>query len=461
MKRGAVVILAAAIALAWPGPLRSEKTAGVDLPRIHSFNASGGLVVYYVKDELPKTTVIAMARFGRLYETRENAGISDLLAKAMSVGGSRKYPGQLLHDRIDSLGGRLAISGSWEDTVITVKVLDRFSDEAFDIIADLLVNPALDDASIETARALVIDDIKRRDDDPADAAFVKLRELVFGGTGYGARPSEKSVRSITAADIRAAHARYFVSGNIMAGVTSRADIEAVQKSASRAFAAVRPGKPIDYPVDDAWVRSVIAGAKGKVYLFPKEIPQATIVIGTLAPPVRDRSSYSLALMNYILGGGSFNSRLMDSIRVKRGLAYAVQSIVRQRRDTGMFIAFAQTENKSAGEVLRLLRENIETMAQMPPSREELEWARNSIAASYIFNFDTPANVVEGALYIRLNKLDDRYYDEYIERLSAVKLSDLPAATSKMLEGGTVVLVVGSTSLVPDLKKYGEVVVLDH
>ena len=99
------------------------------------------------------------------------------------------------------------------------------------------------------------------------------------------------------------------------------------------------------------------------------------------------------MMNYILGGGSFTSRLMREIRVKRGLSYSVQSIIRFRKNTGIFLAFAQTKYETTDSALSLLLENTGLMSEEMVTDEEIKWTNESIKNSYIFEFDTPQSIL--------------------------------------------------------------------
>ena len=182
-------------------------------------------------------------------------------------------------------------------------------------------------------------------------------------------------------------------------------------------------------------------------------------MGTIAPDIKYAGAYSLEVMNYILGGGSFSSRLMQEIRVKRGLAYAVQSIMRFRYRSGVFLAFAQTENKSAGEVLSLLTGNIGRMTAEPVPAAEIVWAQRAINNSFVFQFDTPLNILSNYMEIAYNELPADYYISYLDRINAVDAGEIMRESRDLFSPGLITVVVGNESVVPELRKRGEVVVL--
>lgn len=434
--------------------------ARLALPPVSAALLDNGIRFFHVRDELPMVTVTLSSGYGRLYEDRESAGLSDLLAMTMSLGGSAAYPGGALHERVDAMGGSLSVSASWESVTISIKVLDRFREEAFAIVADLAAKPNLDPGYIENAKGLVVDAIRRKYDDPADLAFEKARERIFGGTGYGAVPTEESVRSLSPARVREAWKTHFAGRNIMIGAVSPMERRDAESLCRRNFSLIEAGEPVRYGVDIRAVRERVSAARGKVFFIKKDIPQSTVVVGTVAPDIRNGGAYALELMNYILGGGSFSSRLMEEIRVRRGMAYAVQSIYRPRRDTGVFLAYAQTESGYTGDVLGLLVDNIVRVAREPIRHGELEWSRGAIANSFVFRFDSPMKILSNRMEIAYNGLPDDYDETYLERINGVDAGAILSESGELFNPGLVKLVVGHPSVATDLERFGEVVYIE-
>jgi zinc protease len=462
MKRIVALVFILSLALLWSTGRPASAQFSPDmikLPPVEKAVLANGIRIFYIKDELPQVTVIASIGFGKLYEKKETAGISEVIAKAISLGGSANYPGGALHEKIDSMGGRLSVASSWEGTVISLKVLERFKEEAFAIVADLVANPAFDQRSLDTARGLVADSIRRKYDDPAEIAFDRVRELIFGGEGYGSMPTPEKVSAYTVEDVKGLWGKYRAGRNIMIGVSSSIDFSEANRLCRERFSAILPGADMAYEADRESILARVKGSRGKIYFYPKDIPQSTVIVGTVAPDVTYGGGYALEMMNYILGGGSFNSRLMNEIRVKRGLAYAVQSIMKLRCKTGVFLAFAQVENRTLGEVLGLLNENIDRISHEKISGAEMEWARKAITSSFVFQFDTPMNVLSNYLYIAYNNLPADYFTGYIARVNGVREQDVLSETGKLFGQGLVTVVVGNESVLPELKKFGEIVIL--
>jgi len=462
MKRTLLIACCALSALLWSGGSDSAAQPAdglLDLPPVRTASLENGLRMFYIRDELPQVTVVVSYGFGTLYEKRDTAGIAELIAKTISLGGSRAYPGSALHETIDSMGGRLSIESSYEKTVITIKVLERFKEKAFAIAADLALHPNLGPPYLENAKSLVADSIRRKYDDPAQIAFDRAKAIIFDGEGYGSMPDAGQVEAYTPEQVLQTWKGYAAAGGAMIGIASSIGFDEALRLCRKHFSAMPAGGGAPYAADRKKVLERVRARSSTIFFYPKDIPQSTIVLGTVAPAIGYRGAPALEIMNDVLGGGSFTARLMTEIRVKRGLAYAVQSILRLRRETGVFLAFAQVENSTAGEVLGLLKGNIRKMAREKVSGGELAWARNAISNSFIFQFDTPMNILSNYLFIAYNNLPEDYFSGYLARIGGVSEAEVLAEARALFDAGLVTVVVGNESVLGDLKRAGDVVIL--
>jgi zinc protease len=455
------IALALVIALR-PAPGKGNAAAPeIKLPAVTQFTTAHGLRAYCVSDELPRVSITAAIGFGSLYEERERAGISSVLARALSLGGSKKYPGNALHEAVEGIGGRLSIGSSWEETLVSVTVLERHADLAMDVVASLLAEPDITAQNLRDAQALVIEGIRRKKDQPHILAFEKLRELIFDGRGYGATETERSVQSITMADIERAIAAHFTAGNTIVAIASPGGVERARPLIERHAARLRKGERIYYPDYGEAARRSVREKSSTVYLLPRDIPQATVTIGTVAPSIFDGNVFPLTVMNYILGEGSFNSRLMQEIRVKRGLSYSAGSTIRFRKNTGLFISYAQTKTEMADTTLSLLKENILRMGEHPVTDDELKWARESISNSYIFGFDTTLSVLEKYLFLGYNGLDESYLRDYLPVIMATTQAEMRGSAAALFGQGMVTVVVGKRELAGRLARFGRVEIIEQ
>jgi zinc protease len=438
---------------------KTIKIDNIDLPQVKTLSTKNGLRLFYIKDELPRLIIVLSAGFGKLYENNLNAGISDLLAQTLSLGGSKKYPADVLHNTIESIGGHFSVQSSFEETFIVIEVIEKYSGLAFDILSDMLMNPNLDEKIIEKARSLLLEELRRKKDSPDMLAFDKAKEIIFNGAGYGAYPTEKSLNSISRNDLLKIADNYFTAKNIILGIASSQNFNEIENNL-KGFEALKEGGVMNYNADINALKASLSEKSRKVYLLPKDIPQAVIVVGTVAPDIKDAGFYPLSLMNDILGGSDFNSRLMHEIRVKRGLAYAVQSTIRFRKNTGIFFAFAQTRNDTVDTALSLMLENIEQISKFQVKNEELKLAKDSIKNSYIFEFDTPSNILKKYSFLSYNSLPESFLFDYVKRMEGVSKDEIQKTAGELFGKGLIKLVVGKKELEKTLSKFGDVVIVE-
>jgi len=430
------------------------------LPEVKKYRMNNDVDLLYIKDDLPVTVINASISFGKMYENNANAGITEVLNKTLSIAGTALYPGNSLNQKIESIGGEIHISAGWETISIEIKVLSKYSDLAFNMLGDILKNPVFDDQGVKSARQLVIEKIKRDMDEPDEIGVLKLREIIFGGAGYGSVPTEKSVSAVDSGSLKSLWGKYATGRNITIAVSSSKDEAGIVYLAEKELSQIVKGGKEYYSIDKEKISADLKSASGIIYLIPMELEQATIYTGTFAPDIKYNGNYALYMMNYILGGGSFNSRLMNDIRVKRGLAYSVYSLVRNRRNAGVFISFVQTKNESAGEVLSLMNENIKKMYTGPVTTGELEWAKESVKNSYVFRFNNIDDLLGNFLEIEYNDLNADYYKKYLDNINKVTSSDIVEEGQKLFSQGIVTVVVGSRKLENELSKHGKVVICE-
>jgi len=430
-----------------------------DIPEVKKHSTGNGVKLFYIKDDLPKTTIYVSVGYGRIYENSKTAGLGDILANVLKRGGSQKYPGRKMAEVLENIGGEISISSGWERSYISLKVLSRYTDLACDVLKDLLENPRLNSKSLEFTKNMMKERLRRNMDSPDYRAFLKTREIIYGGDGYGAVLTESLIDKVTINDLEKVMKKYFVSGNVNVAVSSYEDFSIIKKRLEIIASVLPAGKRIYYSADRSAALENIKNSRGKVFLVPMKLKQATIVKGTVAPDNRYEGKYALDVMNYILGGGSFTSRLMTEVRVKRGFAYSVFSLVRNRYKTGIFLSFAQTRNSNVGNVLSLFDSIFRGMYETTVSEGELNAARGSILNSFIFKFTRTSQVVANFLDLEYNGLDESYYNDYLQGIRKVRPADITGESRKLLQNGTVTVVVGDISLKDKLKKYGEVVIV--
>ncbi|MCX8123741.1 MAG: insulinase family protein [Spirochaetes bacterium] len=409
-KKIFVIILFGIVSL----PFLVSGKSPITLPHIETIK-SNGVNVYYTQDTLPQCTVYISIGAGTLYENAHNAGISQMAALVLSLGGSKNYPS--INEYIDAVGGRYSVSASFETVTITMRVHQDEAVKAFAILADIIANPLFDEKLVATARFMCKQQIQQKQDDPMTIAMEKARQCVFGDSGYGAVMTPESVDAVTVAGLQQFWKHYVVKDNVRIGIVTSLNKEIILDHITQLTDAIAHGYAVDYPVDlEKAIRNV---SNKELYFIEKDIPQSTIVMATVAPPIKSANRYALEVGNYILGGGSFNSWLMNEIRVKRGYAYSTGSVLRLRKNTGLFLAYSQTQAATTLSTIEIMKKVIAQYAQTGPSEEQVRWAKDALVKSYIFEFNSLRDIIQFYMWLDYNTLPVSYIHEYTDGINSV------------------------------------------
>ncbi len=432
-----------------------ENNIKFKIPDVDSFNLKNNIKVFYYRDELPRFAISASIGFGKLNEKKDTAGMSDLIVKILNIGSTKNY-----FEKIESLGGKISINTSFETTSINIEILQRYSSIAADTIYDILKNPDFSDETITTAKNMLADEIKRKSDEPDFIALEKTREIIFGGDSYGAAPTESGIKLITKDAIVKSWNEFFQADNILIASASSQDLNSVKKIFETGLSTLPANGQVDYKIDKEIISDNIKKSQGKIFFFKKNLTQSTIALGTLSEVISYEGNYARTIMNYILGGGSFSSRLVSEIRVKKGMAYSVQSVIRARKKTGVFLAFAQTKTENTQEVIRIIDANIKKISKEPVTKDELNWAIESLTNSFVFKFDSTMSLMGNILELEYTGLPKNYFEKYTDNLKKVNTEKILKESQLLYKNGLVRVVVGNPSLKDELKQFGEVVDLN-
>jgi len=176
------------------------------------------------------------------------------------------------------------------------------------------------------------------------------------------------------------------------------------------------------------------------------VPQAVAVFGHSGFKRKDEDFIESYILNYILGGGGFNSRLTEEVREKRGLAYSIYSYLSPYRRAAIYLGNVATETKSMTRSLKVIRDELKRMADKGPSAEELKNAKQYLTGSYALRFDTSSKIANQLLWIQIEKLGKDYIDTRNASIEAVTLADIRRVAKRLLKAdGLIVTIVGKPS----------------
>lgn len=438
--------------LTYPELTWSVPEVGTDVRREVLDN---GLILYLMEDRrLPMLDVTAMIRCGDAYVGTEQMAIPQLTGTVMRTGGTTHIDSDSLNALLELIGGSLETSIGYESGRATLSIMSQDAELGIRLLADILRNAIFPEDKIDLAKERLRNDIKRRNDSPQSIVRREFNHITYGDHPLGRILEWRYVKGVTRQDLADYHSRYFAPNNIMLGITGDFQTDemiALVKTYFGDWAKIDVSLPAIPPVESV--------PRAGVYQIYKDVNQASIRFGHLGIDRDNPDRYAVAVMNYILGGGSFTSRVTSKVRSDEGLSYSVGTrFETDSRDLGVWFAFCQTKLATTHKAMRLMLDEVERIRQGKVDDEELNSAKDSYINRYVFNFTSAGQIVRQLMEL---EFDDRPRDllkKYIDNIRKVTKEDVYRVARKYLrpEETTFVVVGNPDGFEKSLDEFGPV-----
>lgn len=421
-----------------PGP---APTLDVPTPTVQTL--SNGLQVISVRRaRLPLVTAQLLVRSGGERDPQSLAGLADLAAHLLSKGAAGKSAPQIAAEA-EALGGSLDAAAGWDESAVGITVTTPNVPQALSLLSDVIRRPEFSADELKRAQAQAIDDLRLELSQPTALASLVADRAVFGDGAYGHSRSgtPASLAKITRSDVQALHAALYRPDNavlVFAGdITPAQALHLAQASFGdwKAPAAALPAPP------PSSAPSVVPAL---LAIDQHGAGQAGVVAAHLAPPRADPDFYAGTVANAVLGG-SYSARLNEEIRIKRGLSYGASSDLDLRRDTGLWLASAQTKNPSAPQVVDLMLGEFARLGAAPVADAELAARKATLIGGYGRSLETTAGLAGQVGDLAVYGIDLAEIGRYIERVQAITPAQVQAYANAHLADGTKVVVVGDAA----------------
>ena len=418
-----------------------------------------GMVVYLLEDhELPLVTVTATIKTGGWLDPADKIGLAGIAGVTMRSGGTQRMGAGELDRELEQMAAMISTGIGTESGSAMLDILAKDLPRGLRLFADVLMAPAFDPARVELVKLQTIEGIRRRQDRPQSIAGREFAKMLYGPAHpYGRESTVESVSKITRDDLLAFHAETVHSNGIILGVTGDFEKAAMLALLNETFGRWKKGDvpAIVLPPIEA---DAARADKTIVRFIGKATSQTHLRMGHLSIKENDPDYPALVLLNDILGGSSFRSRLFNDVRTKRGLAYSVGSSFRAGvREQGVWAMRAETKVESTQEAISRLAANMEQLRAEPVSDEELAEAKEAFVNSFVFSFASPAAIVGRLIGLEYDGLPKDFIQQLRDKVVKLTKEDLLAAARKHLHPNHLrILAVGpSNALVPLLSSFGE------
>lgn len=387
--------------------------------------------------ELPLVTLELLIKAGTLEEPPGKEGLANLTASLL-LNGTKSRPSAKIAEELDFMGARLSASGGDDFATVGLTVLKKDLGPALDLLKDVLMHPTFPPAEVKRKVSQFKAALVSEQDEPmvvASRAFV--RDL-YGAFPYG-HPvigTQKGLSAITRKDLVEFHRKYYCPNNAVLSVVGDLTPDEARQWVTKTFGGWTPA-----PIAAPKLPPIPPLTQRQVVEIDKDISQANIILGNLGIARKNPDFYAFQVMNYILGGGGFSSRLMDDIRVNRGLAYSVYSSFAPGLEPGPFIVALETKNATAGEAINQVVEQLRRIQAQPVTPEELKEAKSYLIGSFPRKMDSMSKRAWLLGYVEVYGLGLDYpwrYPEFIQHLSP---ADIQKVADKYIQPKNYLLVV--------------------
>ena len=414
------------------------------MTKIERVISPGGIEAWLVRE--PSVPLIAMEfafTGGANQDPSDKPGVSYMTASTLDEGAG-DLDSKAFQDRLERNAVELSFRASRDDLRGSLKVLTGKQNEGFDLLRQALTKPRFDAEPVERVRAQMLTALKRETTNPNNISSRLWWRTAFPGHPYSqpTNGSLESVPTIVADDLKGYAGRVLARDNLKIGVVGDIDAKQLGIVLDQVFGGL-PAKAELRPLPEAKLQSV-----GKKLDVELDVPQTVVTFGGLGVPRKDPDFIPAYIVNHILGGGSFSSRLYSEVREKRGLAYSVYSYLLPLDAAALFMGGTQTSADRANETVDLIEQEIKRLSENGPTQDELDKSKSYLRGSYALNFDTSTKIATQLVQLQMDNLGIDYWERRNGLIEAVTLEDVKRVSKRLLGGGVLVTEVGRAPVIP-------------
>jgi len=413
------------------------ETLGTSPTKVKAIASPGGVEAWHVEsDVVPLIAVAFTFEGGSSQDPAERAGVAQMLARLLDEGAG-PYNSDAFQERLAGRAIELSFNAGNDAVGGSLKTLVKHADEAFELLRLALAEPRFDPDAIERVRGQTIAGLRYQQNDPGVMATRRFFLDGFAGHPYGHPTSGtvESVEAISRDDLLALHRSIVTRGRVKIAVVGAVHEDRLARLLERVFGALPEPQPLN-PVEPTTLQR-----RGQRVLVDLDVPQSVIRFGTGGVPIRDPDFIPAYVLNHILGGGAFTSRLFQEVREKRGLAYSVGTSLVSYRAAALTWGFTATRNERVPECLDVIAGVMARLRNEGTSEEELQKAKDYLTGSYALGFDTSTKIAHTLAQLNFEGLGIDYIGRRNRLVAAVTQADIRRVAERILGTGEMLVVI--------------------
>ena len=412
--------------------------AAADATNIERVVTPGGIEVWLVRD--PTVPLIAIDfgfAGGSVQDPQDKGGTAEMMVSTLDEGAG-DLDAKTFQERLEHKAIELRFNAGRESIRGTLRTLKENEDEAFDLLRLALNAPRFDASAVERMRSQLVSQLQRQSTSPNDISSRTWWRTAFPNHPYGhpASGTLESVARITVADLRDYHRRVLARDALKIGVVGDIDPATVGRLIDSAFGPL-PAKGDLAPIPDVEPQGI-----GRQIDVDLNVPQTVVTFGGYGLKRSDPDFMAAYLVNHILGGGAFSSRLYTEVREKRGLAYGVSDALVWLHHTAVLLGGTATRADATSQTIGVVESEVARMAKDGPTQEEIDKAKAFLKGSFALGLDTSSKIANQLVNMQVDDLGIDYIDRRSALIDAVTLADTKRVAQRLLGPGLLVTVVG-------------------
>ncbi len=381
----------------------------------------------------PKVTVTVVIAVGRITEAANQPGLTTLLTSLMKEGTTTRSAEQIAREAAD-MGGQISAEPGTDESIFSIDVLSEFAPRAAALLADIVQHPRLPESELPRLQSDLIRETAIARSTPGTLADERFRAVLFGAHPYGAPlPTEQQIKSFDIATVREYYAKNF--GAARTRVYSAGKFDATLGPAiAHAFESWPAGtKPVFTAPKPSYQRRLeVIDRPGAA--------QSTVILGLPVVDPTSQDYIALQVMDSLLGG-SFGSRITSNIREQKGYTYSPRSQVVPRMHGAYWAEEADVTTAVTGPSMVEIFKEVDRLRAEPPSAEELKGIQSYLAGVFVLRNSSRRGVINQLDFVDRYGFGDQYLRSYVQRIMAVKPSDVQAMTEKYISPSKMTMVV--------------------
>ncbi|CUH47375.1 M16 family metallopeptidase [Ruegeria atlantica] len=417
MKRIFATLIAFVVALpAW---------ADIEIEEVTS---PGGITAWLVEDHsIPFTALELRFRGGTSLDDADKRGAVYLMSGLIEEGAgdmdARTYAREL-----ESLAASFRYGATDDSVSITAQFLTENRDDVIDLLRATIHEPRFDQDAVDRVKAQVLSGLKSDQTDPNDIAGRNFAQMAYGDHPYGTegKGTIESVTALTRDDVVTAYQDVFVQDRMYVGAVGDITPEELGALLDKLLADLpETGKPIPERAD--------VSIPGGVSVVEFDTPQSVALFGHAGIDRDDPDFFAAFVLNHILGGGGFESRLMQEVREKRGLTYGIGTYLVPKDLASVYLGSVSSSNDRIAEAVELIRDEWARAASEGVTQKELDDAKTYLTGAYPLRFDGNGQIAGIMVGMQMEDLPIDYIATRNDKVNAITLEEINRVASELLD----------------------------